>query len=356
MSRYNNKSISAEGGKKKYGRGKPLRPNGGVWAKKALGQHFLKDESVAMDIVDALLIPYTKEDEIAYDKGEPYKEQINVLEIGPGTGVFTKYLLENKKIKLEVAEIDDESIAFLKSKFPQLLYTLQKRDFLTIDPHDIFQGQFFIIGNFPYNISSQILFKILEYRDSVPQVVCMLQKEVAERLASGPGNKSYGILSVLLQAWYNIEYLFTVDNTVFMPRPKVQSAVIRLIRNERKSLGCDEELFKTIIKTCFNQRRKTIRNSIKPLLNKLPSVGGSSSGSDGSSTCSEDLSSGSENLNNGLEDLRYGSDNSSFDSEDLSSGISKDIRLGRLEATDLLDARPEQLGVEDFVKLAKTIG
>jgi 16S rRNA (adenine1518-N6/adenine1519-N6)-dimethyltransferase len=329
MSRYNNKSIreegSAEGGKKKYGRGKPSRPSGGVWAKKALGQHFLKDESIAMDIVDALLIPYTKEDEIAYEKGEPYKEQVNVLEIGPGTGVLTKYLLENKKIKLEVAEIDDESIAFLKSKFPQLLYTLQKRDFLTIDPHDIFQGQFFIIGNFPYNISSQIFFKILEYRDSVPQVVCMLQKEVAERLASGPGNKSYGILSVLLQAWYNIEYLFTVDNTVFMPRPKVQSAVIRLIRNERTSLGCDEELFKAIIKTCFNQRRKTIRNSIKPLLNTLPTSIAPSAA---------DLNSTDQNS---------------------VAGASPDSILQRLESTCLLDSRPEQLGVEDFVKLAKAV-
>lgn len=262
----------------------------GVRAKKALGQHFLKDEDIAIEIVDSLLIP---------DEGA------QVLEIGPGTGVLTKYLLQDERIKLELAEIDEESIERLKSKFTQLLYTLKKRDFLKTDLAEIFKGKFFVIGNFPYNISSQIFFKILENKDSVEQVVCMLQKEVAERLAAEPGTKTYGILSVLLQAWYDIEYLFTVDETVFVPRPKVKSGVIRLWRNERKSLDCDEALFKEIIKTCFNQRRKTIRNSIKPLITRM-------------AASSEDL-------------------------------------MQRAEATGLLNARPEQLGVEEFVKITKAL-
>ncbi len=223
-----------------------------VRAKKALGQHFLKDESVAKRIVDSLILPE--------------EDKLQVLEIGPGTGVLTKYLLDNPQIKLELAEIDKESIEYLRGKYTQLLYTLEQRDFLKMDLETIFNGEFAIIGNFPYNISSQIFFKALDYREKVPQIVCMLQKEVAERLASPPGNKSYGILSVLLQAWYNIEYLFTVHENVFNPPPKVKSGVIRLTRNSRESLGCNPELFKLIIKTCFNQRRKTIRNSIKPIV------------------------------------------------------------------------------------------
>ncbi|MEG1089656.1 MAG: 16S rRNA (adenine(1518)-N(6)/adenine(1519)-N(6))-dimethyltransferase RsmA [Bacteroidales bacterium] len=226
-----------------------------VRAKKGLGQHFLKDESIAKRIVDSLVLSQTA--------------QTQVLEIGPGTGVLTKYLLANPQIKLEVAEIDTESIEYLRSTYTQLLYTIQQRDFLTIELSEIFKGEFSIIGNFPYNISSQIFFKVLDYKEQVPQVVCMLQKEVAERLASPPGNKSYGILSVLLQAWYNIEYLFTVNENVFVPPPKVKSGVIRLTRNSRIDLDCDQALFKQIIKTCFNQRRKTIRNSIKPLTSAL---------------------------------------------------------------------------------------
>jgi 16S rRNA (adenine1518-N6/adenine1519-N6)-dimethyltransferase len=150
-----------------------------------------------------------------------------------------------------------------------MLYSLQQRDFLTTPLEKIFNGEYAVIGNFPYNISSQIFFRILDYKESVPQVVCMLQKEVAERLASGPGTKAYGILSVLLQAWYNIEYLFTVPEHVFLPPPKVKSGVIRLTRNNRTSLGCDEVLFKKVVKACFNQRRKTIRNSIKPIITEM---------------------------------------------------------------------------------------
>lgn len=257
-----------------------------VKAKKALGQHFLKDETIAKRIVNSLILPPLPQAAATVATEQTEKQiaptanqntnlsktaspkQVQVLEIGPGTGVLTKYLLDIPQIKLEVAEIDTESIEFLQNAFPQLLYSLQQRDFMEIPLEQIFTGDFYIIGNFPYNISSQIFFKILDYTEQVPQIVCMLQKEVAERLASAPGKKAYGILSVLLQAWYNIEYLFTVDEHVFNPPPKVKSAVIRLTRNARASLGCDEALFKLIIKTCFNQRRKTIRNSIKPILGK----------------------------------------------------------------------------------------
>ena len=228
-----------------------------VKAKKSLGQHFLIDESIAKRIVDSLVLP---------EKAD----KIEVLEIGPGTGVLTKYLLAEPQIRLDVAEIDRDSIAYLKSEYPQLTPSLYERDFLAMDLARLFNNSFYIIGNFPYNISSQIFFKVLDYRDMVPQIVCMLQKEVAERLASKPGNKAYGILSVLLQAWFNIEYLFTVQENVFNPPPKVKSGVIRLTRNSRTTLDCDEILFKQIIKTCFNQRRKTIRNSIKTILSPLP--------------------------------------------------------------------------------------
>jgi 16S rRNA (adenine1518-N6/adenine1519-N6)-dimethyltransferase len=225
-----------------------------VRAKKALGQHFLKDQKIAARIVEALQIPE-----------ESLAGGTNVIEVGPGTGVLTQYLVNNLKINLVLAEIDSESVEFLKIHYPNLGETLIEGDFLKMDLAKIFTGDFMVIGNFPYNISSQIFFKVLEYRERVPQVVGMLQKEVAERLASPPGNKSYGILSVLLQAWYDIEYLFTVDENSFTPPPKVKSAVIRIKRNLRTSLGCDEVLFKSVIKTTFNQRRKTIRNSIKPI-------------------------------------------------------------------------------------------
>ncbi len=225
-----------------------------VRAKKALGQHFLKDQKIAARIVEALQIPE-----------ESLAAGTNVIEVGPGTGVLTQYLVNNQKINLVLAEIDSESVEFLKIHYPNMGSALIEGDFLKMDLSKIFNGDFMVIGNFPYNISSQIFFKVLEYRERVPQVVGMLQKEVAERLASPPGNKSYGILSVLLQAWYDIEYLFTVDENSFTPPPKVKSAVIRIKRNLRTSLGCDEVLFKSVIKTTFNQRRKTIRNSIKPI-------------------------------------------------------------------------------------------
>ena len=237
----------------------------GVKAKKGLGQHFLADESIAQRIVEGLILPDSSSNESSGGK----TSQLQVLEIGPGTGVLTKYMLQNPQIKLEVCEIDTESIEYLQKTYPQMLYSLQQRDFLQVPLEKIFNGEFAVIGNFPYNISSQIFFKVLDYKNTIPQVVCMLQKEVAERLASGPGNKSYGILSVLLQAWYNIEYLFTVPEHVFVPPPKVKSGVIRLTRNSRTSLGCDEVLFKKVVKTCFNQRRKTIRNSIKPILAEM---------------------------------------------------------------------------------------
>ena len=167
---------------------------------------------------------------------------------------------------LKVIEIDRESVAYLKKHYPELGDGLIEGDFLKMDLQNLFPGQFSIIGNFPYNISSQIFFKIIDNRDLVPEVVCMIQKEVAQRIAEKPGTKTYGILSVFLQAWYDIEYLFTVGPGAFNPPPKVQSAVIRLTRNSRTDLGCDEKLFRTIVKTAFGQRRKTLRNSLKPLM------------------------------------------------------------------------------------------
>jgi len=223
-----------------------------VRPKKALGQHFLTDQNVARAIVDSL------------EGTGP------VLEVGPGMGVLTQYLLEKPDIDLKVIEIDSESVQYLLDHFPQLAKGLYEADFLKMPLEKMFDGSFALIGNFPYNISSQIFFKVLEYRNQVPEIVCMIQKEVAERLAAGPGTKTYGILSVLLQAWYDIEYLFTVGEGSFMPPPKVKSAVIRLKRNDRYTLGCDEELFKKVVKATFNQRRKTIHNSIKTLGIKEP--------------------------------------------------------------------------------------
>ena len=228
-----------------------------VRAKKSLGQHFLTNEGIAKRIADALVV----------DNGA----KLNTLEVGCGTGALTRHLLQRNDLCLKGIEIDDESIEYLRENLPAIMPNLYAADFLKADLRKIFpDGDFAVIGNFPYNISSQIFFKILDYRESVPQVVGMLQKEVAERLASGPGNKSYGILSVLLQAWYDIEYLFTVGEHEFSPPPKVKSAVIRLRRNSRTELGCDEAKFKTVVKTAFNQRRKTLRNSLKPLGVEVP--------------------------------------------------------------------------------------
>ncbi len=196
----------------------------------------------------------------------PEERAMPTLEVGPGMGVLTQYLLQRPEVDLRMVEIDTESVDYLLVHFPQVNGRLIEADFLKLKLETFFPGQFCVIGNFPYNISSQIFFKILDYKEQVPQVVCMIQKEVAERIAEKPGTKTYGILSVLLQAWYNIEYLFTVGEGAFNPPPKVKSAVIRLVRNERTELGCDAALFKTVVKTGFNQRRKTLRNSLKPLI------------------------------------------------------------------------------------------
>lgn len=222
-----------------------------VKPKKALGQHFLKDLQIAQRIADTL----------AVYKGTP------VLEIGPGMGVLTQYLLDAEH-DLKVVELDRESVAYLEQNFPDLKGRIIAQDFLKLDLSQLYPGKFCVIGNYPYNISSQIFFKVLDYKEQIPCCSGMIQKEVAERLAAAPGSKTYGIISVLLQAWYDIEYLFTVSEQVFNPPPKVKSAVIRMTRNRRTDLGCDEKLFKTLVKTTFNQRRKTLRNSIKPILGK----------------------------------------------------------------------------------------
>jgi 16S rRNA (adenine1518-N6/adenine1519-N6)-dimethyltransferase len=194
-------------------------------------------------------------------------EGLPVLEIGPGTGVLTRFLLEAGH-DLTVVELDRESVAYLEKNFPALEGRIITGDFLQLDLLKLFPPSFCVIGNYPYNISSQIFFKVLEYKDQIPCCSGMLQKEVAERLAAGPGSKTYGILSVLLQAWYDVEYLFTVSEEVFDPPPKVKSGVIRIKRNNRTILPCNEALFKTVVKTSFNQRRKTLRNSMKRLLGK----------------------------------------------------------------------------------------
>ncbi len=270
--------------KKKYSR---QATNDPVRAKKFLGQHFLKDEAVAREIGETLRLTATK----------------NVLEIGPGTGVLTKYLLP-KKINLAVMEIDRESVAYLQDGFKldnlelsATKFELIEADFLNYDLADLFTGEeFSIIGNFPYNISSQILFKTLENRDRIPEFGGMFQKEVARRICERPGSKTYGILSVLTQAFYQAEYLFTVPPTVFSPPPKVDSGVLRLTRKEDYSLPCSEKQFFKVVKQAFQQRRKTLRNSLK--------------------------------------------------SFDLSDAIKKDPLFGK---------RPEQLGVEEFIVLTNLV-
>jgi 16S rRNA (adenine1518-N6/adenine1519-N6)-dimethyltransferase len=223
----------------------------GVRAKKNLGQHFLNDKGIAQKIVDSL-------------RAENVSK---VLEIGPGMGVLTQFLLQNHSYETSVVEIDRESVEYMNNHFPELKERIISADFLRLNLHNYYTEPFAIIGNFPYNISSQIFFKVLEYHNQIPEVVGMLQKEVAERLAAPPGSKTYGILSVFLQAYYNIEYLFTVNEDVFSPPPRVKSGVIRLTRNQTEKLNCDEKLFKGIVKMAFNQRRKTMRNSLKSLIN-----------------------------------------------------------------------------------------
>lgn len=251
-----------------------------VKAKKHLGQHFLKDESIAKAIADTLSL-------------EGYND---VLEIGPGMGVLTKYLLD-KPTNTYVIEIDTESVAYLDANYPKLKDKIISKDFLRYDCNEIFEGkQYAIIGNFPYNISTQIVFRTLEFRHQIPEFSGMFQKEVAERICEKKGSKTYGILSVLAQAFYDAEYLFTVDEHVFNPPPKVKSGVMRLRRKEDFSLPCGEKLFFTVVKTAFQQRRKTLRNSLKTL------------------------------------------------------NLSENLREDKV-----LDLRPEQLSVEDFIALTQKI-
>lgn len=269
-----------------------------VRAKKALGQHFLTDQSIARAIVDAL-----------QPDGASAERPEEVLEVGPGMGVLTQYLMPRPDVNLKLVEIDGESVDYLLTHFNDMQGRLIQADFLKMNLKKFFPGEFCVIGNFPYNISSQIFFKILDHKEDVPQVVCMIQKEVAERIAEKPGTKTYGILSVLLQAWYDIEYLFTVGSGAFAPPPKVQSAVIRLRRNSRSNLGCDEAFFKTVVKTAFGQRRKTLRNSLKQIINVL-------------------------------------ADNNGWSEEQRAEFVSDPV----------FELRPERLSVEDFVALTLKLG
>ena len=223
-------------------------------------------------------------------------------------GVLTQYLLQRDDIDLKAVELDGESVDYLLTHFAGMQGRLLQADYLRLDMNRVFKGPYRIIGNFPYNISSQIFFKILDDKDRIPEVVCMIQKEVAERIAEKPGSKTYGILSVLLQAWYDIEYCFTVGPGAFAPPPKVQSAVIRLTRNGRTELGCDEKLFKQVVKTAFNQRRKTLRNALKPLL-----------------------------INS-----------QAFTQTDL-------VNNDQVNIANMLELRAERLSVEDFIRLTKAI-
>ena len=222
-----------------------------VRPKKNLGQHFLTDLNIAKAIADTV----------------DACPEIPVLEVGPGMGVMTQYLVEKPR-PFKVVEIDRESVAYLQEHFPRLYNNIIGGDFLRMDLREVFDGQQFVLtGNYPYDISSQIFFKMLDNKDLIPCCTGMIQHEVALRMASQPGNKQYGILSVLIQAWYNVEYLFTVEPSVFNPPPKVQSAVIRMTRNEVTDLGCDEQLFRRVVKTVFNQRRKMLRVSLRQIFN-----------------------------------------------------------------------------------------
>ena len=224
-----------------------------VKAKKHLGQHFLTDKNIAEKIVNSLI------------HHQKYKQ---VLEVGPGMGVLSDFLLQKTAYETFLIDIDTESYLFLQKKYPELGDKLLNKDFLQLNFKEVFEGNFAIIGNFPYNISSQILFKVIENRNQVPEIVGMFQKEVAERCTAKPGTKEYGILSVFLQAYFKCEYLFTVKAGVFNPPPKVLSAVIRLSRNEIKELECDEKLFWQVVKAGFNQRRKTLSNALSGVIPK----------------------------------------------------------------------------------------
>ena len=325
-----------------------------VRPKKALGQHFLTDLDIAERIVHAL-------------RGE------TVLEVGPGTGVLTRILLDRMAPSkdgghssaapgqpdgtatdghgpdngrrngaqastdghggmircLKAIEIDRESAAYLRKNLSGIAPGLIEGDFLKLRLDELFPGSFSVIGNFPYNISSQIFFKILDYKDLIPEVVCMVQKEVAQRIAEKPGTKTYGILSVFLQAWYDIEYLFTVEPGSFNPPPKVRSAVIRLTRNGRTSLGCDEKLFRTIVKTAFGQRRKTLRNSLKPLFANKTEAAGTAGATGVARSVETTGAAGAAGVEGGQTAPSAGTQ--------LSDPV--------------FDLRPERLSVEDFVRL-----
>lgn len=266
-----------------------------VRPKKQLGQHFLTDQEVAQKIANT----------VDACPGLP------ILEVGPGMGVLTQYLLPKGR-PVKVVEIDTESVAYLKEHMPQLGEDILEDDFLRMPLDRIFGGEPFVLtGNYPYNISSQIFFRMLEYRDLIPCCTGMIQREVALRMAAAPGSRTYGILSVLLQAWYDIEYLFTVDEHVFCPPPKVKSAVIRLTRNSVTSLPCQEVLFRRVVKTTFNQRRKTLRNNIRPLLTQI-------------------------------------------DTEQTAKGIQPKDHTEWL-AQPLFQKRPEQLSVQDFIQLTLSL-
>ena len=266
-----------------------------VRPKKQLGQHFLTDQDVARRIADTV----------------DACPALPILEVGPGMGVLTQYLLPKGR-PVKVVEIDTESVAYLKENMPQLGENILGDDFLRMPLDQVFGGQPFVLtGNYPYNISSQIFFRMLEYRDLIPCCTGMIQREVAQRMAAGPGSRTYGILSVLLQAWYSVEYLFTVDEHVFCPPPKVKSAVIRLTRNEVSSLPCNEVLFRRVVKTTFNQRRKTLRNNIRPLLSQI-------------------------------------------DAEQREKGLQPKDHTEWL-AQELFQKRPEQLSVQDFISLTLSL-
>ena len=266
-----------------------------VRPKKQLGQHFLTDQDVACRIADTV----------------DACPALPILEVGPGMGVLTQYLLPKGR-PVKVVEIDTESVAYLKENMPQLGENILGDDFLRMPLDQVFGGQPFVLtGNCPYNISSQIFFRMLEYRDLIPCCTGMIQREVAQRMAAGPGSRTYGILSVLLQAWYSVEYLFTVDEHVFCPPPKVKSAVIRLTRNEVSSLPCNEVLFRRVVKTTFNQRRKTLRNNIRPLLAQI-------------------------------------------DNEQREKGMQPKDHTEWL-AQELFQKRPEQLSVQDFISLTLSL-
>ncbi len=227
-----------------------------VKPKKFLGQHFLTDLSVAQRIANTIDVC----------------PELPVLEVGPGMGVLTQYILKKSR-EFKVVEIDFDSVPYLHEHFPELGDNIIEGDFLQMNLCEVFDGRPFVLtGNYPYNISSQIFFKMIEHRDLIPCCTGMIQKEVAERMAASPGSKTYGVLSVLVQAWYDVEYLFTVPETVFNPPPKVKSAVIRLMRNEKSALGCDEQLFRRIVKTVFTMRRKMMRNGMKQILGKDSSL------------------------------------------------------------------------------------